>query len=66
MDEFVFGDYNVGDFRNADSVELLKKCDVVITNPPFSIITQWYNLVKKYDKKFIGSLSPKFFAVVVI
>jgi len=52
-DEFVFGDYNIGDFRNADSVELLKKCDVVITNPPFSIISQWYNLVKKYDKKFI-------------
>ena len=26
--EFVFGDYNVGDFRNSQSIELLKKCDL--------------------------------------
>ena len=36
-DEFVFGDYNVGDFRSKDSIELLKKCDVVITNPYYNI-----------------------------
>ena len=59
-DVFDFGDYNVGDFRHKDSIELLKKCDVVITNPPFSIITQWYKLVKKYDKKFIF-LAPNTF-----
>jgi hypothetical protein len=59
-DIFDFGDYNVGDFRHKDSIELLKKCDVVITNPPFSIITQWYKLVKKYDKKFIFLAPPTF------
>jgi hypothetical protein len=59
-DEFVFGDYNVGDFRNADSIELLKKCDVVITNPPFSLLIEWYKLVKQYDKKFIF-LAPNTF-----
>ena len=42
------------------SIEFLKECDVVITNPPFSIITQWYNLVKKYDKKFIVIAPPTF------
>lgn len=59
-DEFVFGDYNVGDFRNKDSIELLKKCDVVITNPPFSLLTEWYKLVKQYNKKFIV-LAPNTF-----
>lgn len=58
--QFVFGDYNVGDFRNKDSIELLKKCDVVITNPPFSLLTEWYKLVKQYDKKFIVLAPPTF------
>jgi len=51
--KFLFGDYAVGDFRSYDSIELLKKCDVVITNPPFSLISDWYKLVKQYNKQFI-------------
>ena len=36
-----------------DNIELLKECDIVITNPPFSLFRQFVNLLYKYDKKFI-------------
>ena len=51
--EFIFGDYGGGDFRSQKSIELLKKCDVVITNPPFSLIGEWYRIVKQHNKQFI-------------
>lgn len=62
-DKFVFGDYLVGDFRSEESVKLLKKCDVVITNPPFSLLSEYYQLLKKYEKKFI-ILAPKTFTIL--
>src|SRR6185436_7686655 len=31
------GEYNGGDFRSRECVELLKRADVIITNPPFSL-----------------------------
>ena len=59
--EFDFGDeYVVGDFRHWRSVELLKKSDVIITNPPFSLIGQWHGLIKKYNKYFIA-IAPNTF-----
>ena len=36
-----------------DNIELLKECDIVITNPPFSLFRQFVNLLYKYNKKFI-------------
>lgn len=43
-----------GDFRSEESIELLKECDVVVTNPPFSIEgTEYIPQLMKYKKKFL-------------
>lgn len=40
-------------FDSDYSIELLKKCDVVITNPPFSLFRSYINLLFEYDKDFL-------------
>lgn len=42
-----------GDFRSTESIELLKKSDIVITNPPFSLFREYVEQLIKYDKKFL-------------
>ena len=42
-----------GDFRSDECVEILRNCDVVITNPPFSLWRQLIHLLILYDKKFL-------------
>ena len=42
-----------GDFRSAESIELLKQSDVVVTNPPFSLFREYVAQLVKYDKKFL-------------
>lgn len=42
-----------GDFRSAESIELLKQADIVVTNPPFSLFRQYMAQLMKYDKRFI-------------
>lgn len=42
-----------GDFRNAESIELLKQADIVVTNPPFSLFREFVNQLLTYDKKFL-------------
>ena len=42
-----------GDFRSAESIELLKQSDIVITNPPFSLFREYVAQLVKYDKKFL-------------
>lgn len=42
-----------GDFRSAESIELLKQADIVVTNPPFSLFREYVAQLMKYDKKFI-------------
>ena len=42
-----------GDFRSAESIELLKEADIVITNPPFSLFREYIAQLMEYDKKFI-------------
>lgn len=42
-----------GDFRSAESIELLKQSDIVVTNPPFSLFREFVAQLVKYDKKFI-------------
>lgn len=48
-----------GDFRSTESIDLLKKADIVVTNPPFSLFREYVAQLMEYDKKFviIGSLS---------
>ncbi|EKP2119433.1 adenine-specific methyltransferase EcoRI family protein [Salmonella enterica] len=42
-----------GDFRSSECIELLKKSDVVVTNPPFSLFREYLEQLIKYDKKFL-------------
>lgn len=42
-----------GDFRGQESVNILKKSDIIVTNPPFSLFREYFDLLMKYEKKFI-------------
>lgn len=42
-----------GDFRSAESIELLKQADIVVTNPPFSLFREYIAQLIEYDKKFL-------------
>ena len=48
-----------GDFRSDEMIELLKKADIVCTNPPFSQFREYVAQLMEYDKKFliIGNLN---------
>lgn len=45
--------YNPGDFLSTESIELLKQCDIVVTNPPFSLFREYVAQLVKYDKQFL-------------
>lgn len=42
-----------GDFRSTECIELLKKADIVVTNPPFSLFREYVAQLVQYQKKFI-------------
>ncbi len=42
-----------GDFRSEECIELLKQCDVVVTNPPFSLFREFISILTKYNKDFL-------------
>ena len=42
-----------GDFRNAESIELLKRADIVVTNPPFSLFREYVAQLVQHGKKFL-------------
>ena len=42
-----------GDFRSEECIELLKQADIVVTNPPFSLLREFVSLLMKYEKKFL-------------
>lgn len=42
-----------GDFRNRETIEILKECDVVVTNPPFSLFREYVAQLMEYNKKFL-------------
>ena len=42
-----------GDFRSKECIELLKKSDIVVTNPPFSLFREYVAQLIEYKKKFI-------------
>lgn len=42
-----------GDFRSAESIELLKQSDIVVTNPPFSLFREYFAQLINYNKKFL-------------
>lgn len=46
-------DFPPGDFRSKECIELLKKADIVVTNPPFSLFREYVAQLFEYDKKFL-------------
>lgn len=48
-----------GDFRSDECINLLKRSDIVVTNPPFSLFREYIKQLFDYKKKFviIGNLS---------
>ena len=42
-----------GDFRSPECIELLKKSDIVVTNPPFSLFREYVAQLVEYKKKFL-------------
>ena len=42
-----------GDFRSQECIDLLKRADIVVTNPPFSLFREYVAQLMKYEKKFI-------------
>ena len=42
-----------GDFRSAESIGLLKRADIVVTNPPFSLFREYVAQLVEHGKKFL-------------
>lgn len=55
-----------GDFRSEECISLLEQCDIVVTNPPFSLMKEYIPLIIKKNKKFIilGNVNHITFAEV--
>ncbi|MFA5097599.1 MAG: adenine-specific methyltransferase EcoRI family protein [Candidatus Margulisiibacteriota bacterium] len=45
--------YTAGDFRSKECVELLRRSDIVVTNPPFSLFREYVKQLFDYNKKFV-------------
>ena len=46
-------DKPIGDYSSTECLELLKECDIIITNPPFSLFRDYINTLFKFKKKFL-------------
>lgn len=42
-----------GDFRSMECLDLLDECDIVVTNPPFSLFREFVGTLMEHDKRFI-------------
>lgn len=42
-----------GDFRSEECVEYIKECDICCTNPPFSLFSELFSLLVKYEKQYL-------------
>lgn len=42
-----------GDFRSQECIDILKKADIVVTNPPFSLFSEYVAQLAALDKKFV-------------
>lgn len=42
-----------GDFRSPECVNILKECDIVCTNPPFSLFREFVSLIVTHKKQFL-------------
>ena len=42
-----------GDFRSPECLEVLNSCDIIVTNPPFSLIHEFVDVLIKAEKQFM-------------
>lgn len=42
-----------GDFRNKECLDSLDECDIVVTNPPFSLFREYVAVLMEHQKKFL-------------
>ena len=42
-----------GDFRSPECKALLQECDIVVTNPPFSLMKEYVPIIQESGKKFL-------------
>ena len=42
-----------GDFRSEECIDILKKSDIIITNPPFSLFREFIDCILNNSKKFL-------------
>lgn len=42
-----------GDFRSDECLNILDKCDIVVTNPPFSLFRDYIDVMTEHKKKFL-------------
>lgn len=42
-----------GDFRSKECIELLKRSDIIVTNPPFSLFIEYIEQLLEYNKQFL-------------
>ena len=42
-----------GDFRSKECLSILKECDIVVTNPPFSLFRDFVDTINEYKKEFL-------------
>lgn len=42
-----------GDFRNEECLDLLDECDIVVTNPPFSLARTYVQCLCEHNKQFV-------------
>ena len=42
-----------GDFRNQECLDLLDECDIVVTNPPFSLYREYLTTLIEHKSKFL-------------
>lgn len=55
-----------GDFRSSECLALLDECDIVVTNPPFSLATEYIPLIMDSGKQFLilGNLNHAMYAEI--
>ena len=42
-----------GDFRSGECLDYLRQADVVVTNPPYSLLRQFVSVLRNYDTDFL-------------
>lgn len=42
-----------GDFRSQECIDILKRADIVVTNPPFSLFREYVSQLMDHDKRFL-------------